>query len=404
MFFSRTPDGPVGDLRAIITIGSARVTGSLVSRRAEGGVAIHYTTVSVYPHQDTLDTQRFTKGMVSALLEVAMDLAGPGAQTAREVSGLRGISTVECVLAAPWFVAQTRKVSMRREESFPVHERVIHELLQEEVAAFRADCVAEGSPYLIDAQQASVMDAEVIRTELNGYATAHPEGKEATTLTLTAYVSLIDRNILQQVRDVLGKSLNADEPVCRSATLASFRGIEGLLMPTRDYTILEVHGEVTDVSLITDGILLESSSFPLGTSNLVRHVATTLDRRQEDVAARLTLTREGKAERDSEEAKLIEKAAFDAIGEWVDGLYRALKRLSEGRPVPQTTYLLVDPDWEALYSTALKEQAFELFTFSDRPFSVVGVDAQLLARHSQVREHGRFVPLTILAALTPPAG
>ncbi len=400
MLFGRHRKTEESSIDTVITIGSARVTGSLISTTRGGTHTIHYTSVSAYPLQDELDTERFTKAMLSALVEVAMDVAGPGRKALTATLGKRPMGSVTCVFTAPWFAAQTRRVSMKRQKDFVVRAATIRELMEQEIAAFKDGPHDDGSTLAATMEHASVMDAEVIRTEVNGYATVAPEGKEAHMLTLTLYASVMSSAIIEKVRDIIAKTFHAESPTFLSSSLICYQGIERHLRPPENYTIIEIHGEITDVSLVTDGILLESSSFPQGNNSIIRAVATKLKRRQEDVKTRIALMAQGKAERTTPEAKEIESATYTVIADWIDGLYRALKVTSEGRPVPQTTYLLVDPEWELFFSTALTDQAFELFTFSDRPFSVVPINARTLRGACSAEDPGIFVPLTALSALT----
>ncbi len=205
--------------------------------------------------------------------------------------------------------------------------------------------------------------------------------------------------MLARTQEILENTFNTEQVHIFSSTLISYLTVRDLFRNQNDYVILEVHGEVTDTSIIRDGILLESTSFPVGTNHLIRTLAGQMKLRPEDIKSRMKLILEGKTERESKHAETVEATAYESLTSWMDALRKSLEKISGGSPVPNTTFLFVDPVWELYYATALRDHSFELFTFTNRPFNVITLNQKLLCKYCKVQQRGDFLPLTIATAL-----
>lgn len=383
----------------VFTIGSARVTGTALTYTEEGKVVVHHTVIERFVYQEQLDVDRFTKGMLTALMNVVMDLETNAKKAVKQNIGKCKFTDPVVVFAAPWFVSQTRKVTIEKKEAFTVTEESIRELVTSEIEDFRSMIQSRKSPYNLFSSNSQVTESKVIRTELNGYTTTKPLGKQANTISVTLYTSLMSQDISDKVTDLILKTFHLDQIISRSSTLVSYLAIEQFLQPESEYLIIEIHGEVTDTTIVYDDVIEESASYPVGSNSVIRNVSKKTTTKQEDVATRMKLMTQGNSDRESKKAESLEDVVYESIGEWVDGLYRALKKAAKGRPVPQTAFLLCDPEWEVLYTTALKDRSFELFTFTDRPFTIISMNGPEVRSNALMKEKSHYIPLTLLTGL-----
>lgn len=402
MFFSYGHRNKKDALTVIFTIGSARVTGSIVStkRTEDDELTIYYTTESTLAYQDDLDLERFTRSMLSALMEVAMRVQQEGLQAAREqTSHSAKLGYFACVFTAPWYISQTHTVTLKRKQDFVVKESLIQKMLRDEIQTFQ-DAIKERKDSLAQfSAESAVADAHVLKTALNGYHTKDPLGKTAHTLSLTLYISLMSKTVLTKVQGIVGDVFHTDSVSILSSTLVTYLGIESFFKTPDDYLILETHGEVTDVTIVEERALSESASFPSGTNSAIRHVTRKIKRSPQDILSRIKLMARARVNRESPESQLIEQHLFEYISEWLEQLHTTLERVSGGKPVPQTAFLSIDPQWQTLYMTALKQQSSELITFSDRPFTVASFDDPKIRQLVTLGKQGRFLPLMVLVAL-----
>lgn len=386
-------------LIVIYTIGSARVTGSIVSVTPELSTVL-YTKQEQLSYQETVDTEKLERAMLGALMEVSLDIQQNGLREAREKLGYDAVfDSFVCTFASPWFVSQTRLVTLKRKKAFIVKKQLIEALLKDEVNLFQEKIESGEGEYEMF-KGSEIVDSYAIRTKLNGYVTKKPYGKSAQSVTLAVYVSLMSTETLNQIREMLHKVFHSDDVHFYSSTLISFLASGQLFKQHQEYLILEVNGEVTDTSIVKDSILLETASFPLGTNSLIRNIKNQSKLSPDDLKSRLKMMQEGKTARDTKTSTKVEDLVYEEVGEWMKNLREALESVTKGTPVPRTAFLMIDPAWELIYKTALKDHSFDLFTFTNHPFTVISVTKETVADCSQFAEGTLFLPSMILAAVT----
>ena len=401
MFFSHGHQKYKDGVVAIFSIGSARVTGSLVSRApGEENLKVHYSTESTLVHQDELNVERFTRSMLSALMEVAMRIQQEGLLiTRKELDQSVTIKQFACVFTAPWYVSQTHTVTLNRKQEFVVKESIVEKMLHDEIDLFQENIKQKKEGLSIVSAQSSVADAHIIQTHINGYETKDPIGKTAQKLSISLYISLMSDTILSKTQAILSQVFAANYVSIISSTLVTFLGVEKFFKSPEDYLILETHGEVTDATLVRGHTIVGSASFPFGTNTSIRYVTKQTKRSAQDIYSRVKLMSKARTNRSTEVSRAIEESLFESIKTWLDGLHRTLEKVAQGEPVPQTIYLSIDPQWHTLFLTALKQQTSSLITFSDRPFEVVTFDDTAVKGKMTISPKGKFLPLTALAGL-----
>jgi len=384
----------------IFTIGSARVTGSIVNATDPDNIIVLYTTEARLVYQEQYNLERFVKSMLSALMEVSMRIQQQGLKHVRERGATEAsFGSFTAVFTAPWSISQTRVVKLKRDEAFIVKNDLLQKIQKEEVQAFEDMLVSENSPYDF-LENTSLLDSCILSTCLNGYPTNNPIGKGAKTLDVSVFISVISQDVLTHTRELIESVFHTDHVTSRSSRLPTLRGIRKLFRTGDEYLVLEVTGETTNTSIVHDNILLETASFPSGTNTIIRHASKKLNKKPEEMYARLTMLAEDKSERETPEAKKLEAIMYETVTEWMQALRDSLEVVAKGTPVPRTTFLVIDPVWETIYTTALKDHSFELFTFTDRPFTVITLNTNIVRSHCTLQENTQFYPLSIIASLT----
>ncbi len=390
-----------GRYGAIITIGSARITASWVALPPGGGKPVFHRTVAVrYPHYDSLDTPRFIKRMFGALMQAVLRLSE--LRSAGEIpSRFFRPDFLTCTLTAPWFIGQRRTIHMAREKDFRITSPLLRNLVEHELDAAREEIEntlshgalwEEGSPY--------VTESAILQVRGNGYPTKAPLNKMVRELSLVLYVSYLSRPIAEKIRQVLLDSFpEAEEVQFISSTYAVYEGITHYLNPPHQYLMLEINGEITDVTIVRDLLPVDTVSFPFGSSTLVRTVAHNMGAPVEDMHTRMRLMANAHADRTGTTAHTLEQEVYQVANAWIDQLFDTLKKQSGGRPISPFAYLATDVAWESLFHTALKERAFELFPFSDKALTVHSLAGPEIKKRCVVKSGAQFIPLAALSAL-----
>lgn len=232
-------------LSAIVHVGSSTISAALVDAKK-----IIFAASREYRFQEQLDQKVFLDTVAESFKLVLQDLT----------QAKRGSpSPVTIFLASPFIAGRLNILRRQADRPFKITAGLLSELANTDLEALKKD------------QRHEVVDSQVMRYMVNGYAVAQPEGQHASNLELAHYVSVGDRELLKKFRDIVKNVFHQDQVRFHSASLAIFAS----LLRTRpqahsSLVLLEVGGEVTELSFINQGLIQESFSFPLGSHSLVR--------------------------------------------------------------------------------------------------------------------------------------
>ena len=121
------------------------------------------------------------------------------------------------------------------------------------------------------------MEKNIIQTLLNGYNVNKPYGKETNRIDITLFMSMISDEIRRKVRDIIEKIFNTDNILYNSFALASFSVTRDVFSAEKDFLLMDISGEVSDIMLIRDDVIVKTSTFPLGSNFLIRKTAEALN-------------------------------------------------------------------------------------------------------------------------------
>ncbi len=134
---------------------------------------------------------------------------------------------------------------------------------------------------------------------LNGYQTSKPYGKQTKSIEISIFLSMISKEVETKTRKVLEKIFHSHTIAFHSFALTSFSAIRDIFHSEEDFLLVDVGGEVTDVSLVRRGILLETVSFPTGKNFLLRSVVLDLNTIPEEAHTLIRMFLDNKESKES---------------------------------------------------------------------------------------------------------
>jgi hypothetical protein len=331
---------------AIFDIASASVGGAFVRLDPEKPPQVVLTVREDIPFQEKIQFPRFLDATRKTLesVFVAMHKAGGGV----------AIEDAFCILSSPWYASQTRLIQYDRSEPFIVTKKGIERLLTRETELFQESKIFQRSR--VDDKPPVIIESKVIQIKLNGYPVTMPIGKHAKLLEIALYLSVTPENIHRIIRESITKFWHVPEVRFSSFSLTAFDVIRDLFPEENGFLFMDISGEVTDLSLSRDGVLLESISFPSGKHMLVRAVISGLKTTPAAALSEMDLFLEHKASREHEEQ--IAKVLAEATGEWLVFFRDALAQISEEFPLPKTIFYTADGDVAEWYARAITEKLY----------------------------------------------
>jgi hypothetical protein len=160
---------------------------------------------------------------------------------------------------------------------------------------------------------------------------------------------------------------------------------------------MDISGEVTDISLAKDNVLLESISFPAGKNMLVRALVAGMKTAPAAAQTELRLYLENKSNREHREQ--VEKILSAAAKEWLVFFEDALSQFSTEFPIPRTIFYTADDDVMKWYENAMKETDFSRFSREEGTFNIRSLGNSFLSKFVEVLEPDFQDPFIAIEAM-----
>jgi cell division ATPase FtsA len=384
-FFSFGNKKSKGDLSLVFHIGSSTVSAALFEHdENKKPIVLFSIREQILLARRSGEANKLLAGMIQTLDLVVHHIMKNGLS---EVHGgffhphVRKVSNIGIVLSGAWCSSKTKFVTVNAPKDSPIQFNAafiesINEKekndLEKELSTYRGDKTAD--------EKLQVFEQKIIQTKLNGYEIPHPFGKKAVHLELAMIMSVAPALLMEKIKKVIGQHFHPDKFTFHSFSLASFAVIRDLQPQMRDFLLLHVSGELTDVSIVKNGVTNETISFPLGISPLLRNLSKAMRNAPiEAVRSALQLYFDKKAEKEISEK--IEKVLADFEKDWLQVFNDATTSFSKESSMPPFVCLVTQPLYQKLFEGyASRAQAISFGQLSS-PFTVTAVTDQMLEPH-----------------------
>ena len=279
---------------------------------------------------------------------------------------------------APWIDARVVKIS----KTFDTETRITRQHI---------DALAKEA---IDSKE-KMLEAMVLRVEVNGYPTVEAIGKTGHMVTLYALVTTVDEDLQKSAQEYVGKALPQLKPIWRSHTRALLSCVHEHPKHSRNCVIVDISSEGTSLLVIRDGILSTQVTFDVGVHSILERLAKNA--LPEETLGLIHMLEREQCSGDACAALKtnMEKVEQELVREFGE----QLAKLSGKIRLPQEMLLFVHPDiapWLARFFTRLD---FAQFTMPLRPFTVSELASKDLQDWIQIDSAAPDVSLLLAASL-----
>ena len=324
-------------------IGSGSVGGALVFFSEDKKPKILFSVRKPIVFQNDFKFERFLLSMLKATDQVLNELSKAKLGKPKQVF---------CILAAPWYVSQAKAVIFENKKTFNVTSKRVDDLISREVESLKENFDAHYKD--LTESKAEIIEVENINMKLNGYETRLPYGKKAKKLEAHLYVSMSAGQVLQALRQKVRKELGLDNVFFNSFSLAAFDTIRDMYSQKQNFIFIDVGGEMTDVSVVRNGILVETESFPLGKNFLIRTVASELQTESVEALSSFGLYMKDKMANAGKSK--IQSALAHVEEEWGEAFYKTLGSIATHITIPGTVFIIADIPFGKWFSEVIRSK------------------------------------------------
>ena len=245
---------------AIFDIESGSVGGSMVALEHGGKPEILFSSRNVFPVPAKLAYERYFSMLISSFEEIIADMQRQALKRPKHI-----------YISLPSVLHLSALRVLRKKTDAPT--LVTKKSLAGMVEASPAIPEATGSDsYLPPQIPTSTIERQVIGIKLNGYDVINPYEKYATEVELALYESITEESIMKKISASVGGLFHSEHITFFTSTLAVYSALREALGEMDNYLVLDVTGEVTDVSVVARRSLASAFSVPFGAHALVRSI------------------------------------------------------------------------------------------------------------------------------------
>jgi len=354
------------ELILVFNIGSSFVGGALFEAQSSGIPKIIFSIQERIKMEENVDINRFLSLTINSLEIVVNKIYK---------AGLGVPSQIFCVLSSPWYVFQTRVISLKKNTPFVFTLKLADELVKKEIKLFEDDHL---SKYSDSDNKVRVIEIKNIRTTLNGYETSESLDQKTKELEMIIFVSLGEEQVLKKIEDTIGKYFSFKQIKFSSFILSFFTTVRDMYLKQENFLLVDIGGEVTDISMVKKNTLRESMSFPSGRNFLTRGVASDLNCTLSEADSFISLFKDGHAEASVD--KKITLILNKLRKEWLKNFQESLANLSNDISIPSTIFIAVDKDLVDFFSETIETEQFSQYTLTEKKFEVIFLNIELLQK------------------------
>ena len=372
------------ELILVFDIGSSAVRGALFEAQSSGIPKIIFSIEEPIKIEAKVEIDRLLSVTVKSLETVAHKIYR---------AGLGAPSQIFCVLSSPWCVFHTRVISFKKNTPFVFTAKLADELVKKEVRLFEEEHILK---YNHSENKVRPLELKNVKTMLNGYEVSNPLKQKTKELEMTLFISLSEEKVLKKIENTIGKYFHFKIIKFSSFTLSFFTVVRDLYFNQENFLLVEVGGEVTDISLVKSNALRESISFPLGRNFLTQGVATSLNCTFPEADSLISLFRNGHAEKSI--AKKLNLILNKLRTEWLKKFQESLANLSKDISIPATIYLAADKNLAEFFSETIRTEQFSQYTLTESKFKVIVINTGLLHQIVEFKKDVFLEPFLIISS------
>ena len=371
-FFGSSPKTPV----LIFDIGGTSVGAALaLLAPGEKPFIVHATREWLRPMEE-VSLSRLTGLLEAGIDSVSKDILSIGVRRLA-AAGYGGAlpKAVHCFVTAPWYVPHMGTVRIAGEKPFQVTHGIFERAIDGEKKSIEKKLGVSSS----NGSTLSVMENQILSCAVNGYATENPYGQHADNVEFLLYTALADRDPLAGFTARIGRTFHVDATEPHSFLLAFFSAIRDSHEAEDDFLLLDVSGEVTEVSIVRDGVLKASVSFPLGRNFLARALSAECKLSFEEALSLLAVHASSHGN-DAFTARFC-GALATVEGKWMRAFEESVARIAEESFLPHSIFVAADKKIASWITAAVGNDALYQYTLTAKPFITNLADEKTFDAH-----------------------
>lgn len=283
-------------------------------------------------------------------------------------------------IGTPWIVSQTRQIVYRQATPFLVSKDTIENLVQKEIEYVTKHDMEQFAGF---GAQMNIVEKRLSTILLNGYETAKPFGKHASSLDMMLTISVAPQEIIDRLNDTIRRHYGTRPIQHVSAVLGAFTVLRDQPDAPTDAWIADISETTTDITFIKNGSLLYHHTIPLGTTAITSNPAQL-------AAADADVLHE-------KDEKNLRATVDQATTTWLTEVEKVFDTHAYGLCAPAHGYLIADANIATIFESAIRQNEFIKHACGGAPITTDVLTSEKILPHSSPAS-ASTVPIRIALA------
>jgi hypothetical protein len=281
--------------------------------------------------------------------------------------------SIFCTMTSPWYLSDTRKINFKKAVPFTVTQKLMNEIINIELSSILRSYEEKykdmnASPYLVESR--------VLHTTLNGYDVVNPLQMKAKSINVNLFVSIAPDVSINSIKGEISQYFHDTPVYFGSFVLLMLIIARERLVDQSSYFLIDVNAELTDVGVVTNGILVATISFPIGKNYIIRAISNNLNKSESDSRTMFSMLANGTI---SNEEKLKLDPIMETIkSDWSRAFKDSLDLLPQTISLSSNIFLVADSDASIWFSNLLNDKAYTQKVLNQKYFNVNVIEGQKL--------------------------
>lgn len=355
-------------LIALFGIGSGSVGGALIhlTKDDKGEWVPHIIAQerTLYLFQDELNFESFFSNMQSALRSTIEKIYN-------QKKGAP--DSIFCTMTSPWYLSETRKINFKKSTQFTITPKVMKDIIDVELSSILRSYEEKykdmnAMPY--------IMESRVLHTTLNGYDVVNPLQMKAKSININLFLSIAPDTSINSIKTEISQFFHDTPVYFGSFILLMLIIARERLADQSSYFLIDINAELTDVGVVTNGILVATISFPVGKNYIIRSIVKNFNKSEQDARTMFSMLANGTI---SNEEKIKSDPIMESIkSDWSQSFRDSLSLLPQTISLSSNIFLVADSDASIWFSDLLNDKAYTQKVLNQKYFNVNVVEGQKL--------------------------
>lgn len=349
----------------VLDIRDGSVGGMVIQKETEGNSLPEklFSVRKALPFQKNFNLKRLFYATAQAISFVASEI---------HKSGQNDPKKIICLVGPHMHISQRRNVKITYKQPTLLTTEILNRLISNDLHLFEEKHLTSG---LAKGESSNVIfEHKIMQIKLNGYETSNPIGKKATEVSISIFASVLPRVVLADLKNVISNSFHNNNLEFHSFSFMISDVVRNLDLDKNGLVLVQIEDEITEMSVVRNGIIQNIASFPAGKNLLKRQImdsfATVSD--GADSCIKMYNNKTG----NEDVIKKMTDVLLKMNEVWADLFFQTIKKISYYHLLPQSFYIVADNDCKNIFIDLFKKIELSSILVLNKPAEIVSLDNQ----------------------------